>query len=395
MEVYTLDSLLRRRVAHDDFESLIWTERWNDLGDFKLVTKSTLSHRSEFYPGTLLAINNSLRVMVVEETEDTYQDGKHVMTIEGRSLEKILADRAAMQTLNDTSDDPVWQLPGTPLEVAEGMFDYICRDTPFPPALDPGDAIPFLQPGDLLTPGNIPAPTGQIWWEQRPAPLLTAMIDICKAYDFGFRLLRNFDTSELYFEVYTGNDRTTQQSSLTPVIFSPHLDNLDGISEYSSIRDVRNVAYVYSVHGVRTVYAPGYDSSVSGFDRKVLPVDAGLSSSNPPANVQDALEQIGQEELARHNSKRLIDGQITKNTKYVYGVDYDVGDLVELRNQDGITSYKRVTEQIFVFDERGERSYPTFSQGITTENNDWLSLSGDDTTWADYDADTDTHWEDM
>jgi hypothetical protein len=65
--------------------------------------------------------------------------------------------------------------------------------------------------------------------------------------------------------------------------------------------------------------------------------------------------------------------------------------MVEQRNTDGVTNKMRVTEQIFVNDKEGERSYPTLSlfQFINTgswlsweQNQVWADLENNPTTWA-------------
>src|SRR4051794_28580866 len=111
MEVYVLDSLLRRIQVVDRFESLIWTERFSEIGDFEIDIKSTLESRSQFIPGSRLAINNSYRMMEVDTVEDaTTEDGKDVLKVKGHSIERVLQDRIA----TTTTDMSNWDLVGTP-----------------------------------------------------------------------------------------------------------------------------------------------------------------------------------------------------------------------------------------------------------------------------------------
>jgi hypothetical protein len=84
MEVYVLDDLYRRTAVIDNHNSLIWTERFNDVGDFKLEINSTLASRNLFRTGTRLAMNESYRLMVVENVEDgTDADGRNILTVSG------------------------------------------------------------------------------------------------------------------------------------------------------------------------------------------------------------------------------------------------------------------------------------------------------------------------
>lgn len=387
MEVYVLDSLLRRTQVVDKFESLIWTERYSEIGDFEIDLKSTLEARSQFLTGTRLAINSSYRVMTVETVEDvTDADGKEMLKVKGRSLESMLEDRVIKNTLTDTTTDPTWVIDDTPGNVARIMFDHICRDG----ALDLKDKIPFLQPGTIFSAGTIPESTTPIIWQQAPDSLYAAIKSVCDTYDLGFRLVRNFDMSQLYFDIYTGNDRTTRQIVLPQVIFAPNLDNIQSTSELTNIQKSKNVAYVFSTEGYAVVYGENVDPDIDGFDRRVIVVNAYLPAGT--TDVDGALIQAGQEALRQNRASQLFDGEINQYSTYSYGVDYDLGDIVETRNKDGVITYKRVTEQIFVSDAAGERSYPTLTMDMYVGTNTWLDWNNKTTAWIDYDADTTTTW---
>lgn len=388
MEVYVLDSLLRRSEVVDKFESLIWTERFADLGDFELDLKSTLEARSQFTTGTRLAINNSYRVMTVETVEDTTDsEGKQLLKVKGRSLEALLQDRVVKNTLSDLTTEPNWVFTDTPGNIARTMFDHICRDG----VLDLNDKIPFLMPGTIFSEDTLPETETEIRWEQLPDSLFNAIKTLADLYDLGFRLVRNFDMSQLYFDIYSGNDRTTRQTTLPPVIFSVSLDNLQDTTEFSTIENSKNVAYVFSPAGFAVVYGENVDPDIEGFDRRVLVINASdITADNP--DVEAALTQRGTEELSKRRMQTLFDGELNQYAEYKYGVDYQLGDLVELRNKDGIITYKRVTEQIFVCDSTGERSYPTLSLDLFAGVDTWLSWHNKTTAWEDF---TDEFWTDM
>jgi hypothetical protein len=203
-------------------------------------------------------------------------------------------------------------------------------------------------------------------------------------------MLRNGDLTQLYFDIYAGSDRTTAQTTLPPVVFAPELDNLQNTKELTTIDSTKNVAYVYSPAGFAEVYASGVDPAVEGLERRVLVVNASdITSDNP--NVTAALNQRGYQELAKYRVLQAFDGEISQNSQYVYGRDYNLGDLVETRNTDGVTNNMRVTEQIFVEDQNGERSYPTLTLNTFINTGSWLSWTSDK-AWFDFDADTTSVW---
>jgi hypothetical protein len=185
-------------------------------------------------------------------------------------------------------------------------------------------------------------------------------------------MLRNYDTSQLYFDIYTGSNRTTAQTVLPPVIFTPELDNLQNTKELTSIDKAKNVAYVFSPAGFQMVYGLDVDPEVEGFERRVLMVNANdITDENP--DVASALVQRGNEELAKYRTYQAFDGEISQFSQFKYGIHYDLGDVVEMRNVSGVTNNMRVTEQIFVSDREGERAYPTLSLNTFINTGSWLS----------------------
>lgn len=387
MELYTLDPLLRREAVVDRFESLIWTERFQEFGDFQLDIFSTQSTRSLFKTGTRLAMNESNYVMVVETVEDAEDsEGRRKLTVKGRSLESILTDRVAKESLSDLTTSPKWTITLPPADVARKIFHDICVTG----VLDPNDVIPFITEGSFLSPDTILEPIDPITVELDPQPVYDAIVDICNVWTLGFRILRHYDLSELYFDVYSGSNRTSSQTTLPPVIFTPELDNLQNTKELTSVDKAKNVAYVYSPAGFAMVYGLGVDPEVEGFERRVLVVNAtDITSENP--DVPSALAQRGNEELAKYRTYQAFDGEVSQFSQFKYGRDYNLGDLVETRNLSGVTNNMRVTEQIFVSDREGDRSYPTLTLNTFINTGSWLSWLNN-RVWSEL---TDEEWIDQ
>lgn len=353
----------------DKFESLVWTERFQAYGDFILDIHSTQANRSLLKTGTLLAMNNSHYIMTVETVEDSLDaDGRRILSVKGRSLEAILLDRVAKESLSDLTTSPKWVITDEPAEVARKIFHDICVTG----ILDVSDIIPFIVEGTFMPTDTIPEPLDPITVELEPTTVYDAIVDICAVWNLGFRILRYFDTSQLYFDIYSGSDRTTGQTILPAVVFTPELDNLQNTKELSTVDKAKNVAYVYSPAGFLKVYPVGVDPTVDGFERRVLVVNANdVTSSNP--DVPGALLQRGNEALAKNRAYQAFDGEISQHSRYKYGTHYNLGDVVEMRNTDGVTNNMRVTEQIFVSDREGERSYPTLTVNTYINTGSWLS----------------------
>lgn len=476
MDLFVLDSQLRRTAVFDQYESLIWTERFNSAGEFKLVIPASRLSRTILVQGTRLAINESTRVMTIDTVIDRKDsEGRVFLEIEGPSLEDMLNDRTA-RTLVPNSDitDLKWYFDDMlPAAIAREIFDYICVEA----NLDVGDTIPFYTVGNIYPTDTIPEPADTVSMSIKPTTLYEAIRNVCQIYDLGFRLVRNGDESELMFNIYSGNDHTTLQSELPAVIFAPEFDNLNDVSYLTSIAGYKNVANVISPDGSVFAYADGIDPSIAGFERKVLTVDASdiryldraemspapyivttdeaesvkvaqqlttttqfqqdslskltrmqrlypqdivnintvitLAGSplttaqkdyiadardtniafNPTedAILEIILTQKGKEELSKNTSIAAFDGEIPKNSQYLYHRDYELGDLVEIRNGDQATQQMRVTEQIFASDATGDQSYPTLSVKLLITAGSWYAEPTTE-VWDDLTSTTDT-WE--
>jgi hypothetical protein len=387
MEVYILNASLQRDEVVDVFDSLIWTERWQKEGDFELNVNSTPQNKKLFSSGKMLALNESKRIMVAETFEDSISsEGEKSLKITGRSIEKCLYDRVARGAMTSTTVESKWNLNGTPGAIMRKIFHDICVTG----TLSSADVIPFIYEGTLLPASTISESATVIDIPLEPMTVGDALVQIGTQYDLGFRMLRNDDLSQIYFDVYSGSDRTTGQTSLPAVIFSPDLGNLQDTKALVSDAIYKNCAYVFSPVGFKVVWLDGIDPSTTGFDKRILIVMA--EDITDPATADAAMIQRGQAELAKNRQISAFDGEITQYSDYRYGVDYQLGDLIELRNTDGSTNKMRVTEQIFVSDKEGDRNYPTLSvnQFITPgswlswdSNQHWADLSSDMRTWPE------------
>jgi len=370
--VYILNDLLQPEAVVDRFKSLIWTERFRQVGDFEIVTDSTQQNRTLFAEGTLLAMNRSNRVMVVETVEDGLEaDGSSVFNISGRSLESIMEKRTTRRdnllTGGIVSDK--WEITDTPGNILRKIFDDICRTN----TVIPQDNIPFLVTGSLYPASSIPEPTEIITANIGKGNVYEATEKLAGQYGLGFRLTRNPSTFKLQYDIYSGSDRTTGQTAFSPVVFSPTLENLTSVKQLRSIETYYNVAYVTGKNGSLVVYAAEADANISGFDRRVMMADATDITLSAGTALTTALTQRGQEALAMQKMIEAVDGEIPQTSKARYDVEYTLGDLVEIQTASGAVQRMRATEQIFIDDEQGERAYPTLESELFITPGSWFA----------------------
>ena len=74
------------------------------------------------------------------------------------------------------------------------------------------------------------------------------------------------------------------------------------------------------------------------------------------------LSQHGKEEIKKATETIQFNGEILNSNAYTYGVDYNLGDVVQVINEYGITGTAMITEITEVEDETGYSIYPTLSE---------------------------------
>lgn len=279
------------------------------------------------------------------------------------------------------------RVSGLPMDIVRALVAAYCIDG----YLDSTDIIPLLALGDIYPIGTNSEPTNEITVDLNISTMYDLVKQLCEVYGMGFRIVRNNEQGEILFSVYSGDNKTTNQTLQDPVVFDSSLDNLLSDTEYISVKDVKNVAYVYAPNGFAIVYSGLADSTSSGLDKRVLHVDASDITLSPGYALDNQLLLRGQQALAEHRTLLAFDGEIPTFGEYIYDVDYKLGDLVEVRNADGYTDQKRVTEQIFSDDVQGEKSYPTLSSELVITPGSWMAW---DTTETWDDLPIDLTWDD-
>lgn len=392
MDLYTLTPNFLADKNIEKFVSAIWTERYSSAGDCQLVVPATDSNLEMLQEGTFLALRGSDEVMILE----TQSIENKLLTVVGKDLLDFLNERQAWfkNPAYDPSDDPE---PDPQSRVADLTLD----------TMKPGEFISHVV--DISVINTVPFATdwvdANITWADEEIPSLTlgaidtsdiakrltatigplyeSIQQLAEKEGVGISLyLESADPDTGYslkFKTYRGVNRASDQTDNPLIRLSPDFETISGLKEVHSIADWKNVAYVF-FQGVVTKHLADPDVDPEGFDRRVLLTNAegepvgrkytgrpmpGLSYGQviPPGPTEIAAfrAQNAKDALANHNYIRTIDGETSPHNEYKFGVDYGLGDILELEGVTGNLSKARVTEYIRSQDQNGEKEYPTIS----------------------------------
>jgi hypothetical protein len=342
----------------DTFSSFIWTDRYQEYGDFELYLPMSQEYIEMLRAGYYIQNALSGHTMLIEKFEiSTDSNDGSMLTVSGRSLESILDRRILEDTynLNGTLEDCIAQL----------LYDCIISPSNSKRTIE---NFRFKVSGD----SRIEAISVDTQYE-RGDNLYDTIEEICKDKDVGFQVYLDED-NDFVFQLYKGLDHTYEQDDRPYIVFSPDFDNLISSSYIEDYTEYKNVTVVDGEATSDTDDTPKTITvgTITGLDRRESYTSAsGVTSKNDDDTTMSnseyyaLLEQKGNESLKEDLYSVECDGQMEAEVEYVYRNDFDMGDLVQVRNEWGIESNATITEFIMSQSDTGFEQYPTF-----TVNND-------------------------
>lgn len=347
MDLYTVNlQTMDADELIEDYESLIWTERYSSWGDFKLTVLDTAAVFSnlkvqQYYLRT--SLSNHL-MMVETVSKKGRRRGRTLLEITGRSLEHFLQYRTNLSYFNQ---DPE-RVTGSPSAIANYIVNRYCID---PVTAGAGSVIPGLTvaPPVSGTSMTLHVPRKDIY---------SIVKEIAEANDLGFRI----GAYDMAFSMYDAMDYS-DPAGFTYVEMSPDTDSLKDIGTLESVANYKNHAVVIGAKTFVNVFTPGLVGTPGGLDRRTIIVDAkDIGGSDPPTTIdQDraALTLRGLEALKGENKYvHLIDGDLREDTYVPY---LQLGNVVMAKDSYGTRSRVRVTEMITSMDATGFKRAPTFT----------------------------------
>jgi hypothetical protein len=392
MDLYTLTKAFLPKDQVDEFVSAIWTERYSVAGDTELVVQATPENLAKFAPGTFLALRGTKEVMELK----TVSIEKNLAKIKGFALPRYLNERVAWfrnPNAGVSASDRIADYSQI-AKLGEFLADVVNKSVINPVAFTgeflaanlnwTQETIPGLSLGAVDASGAAERLT------LSAGPLYDSLARLAEPGGVGQTVYLDSATElgySLKYTTYRGKDRTSTQDVNKKILLSPNLETVNGLKEVRSNELYKNVCYVYYQGIVSTHYADPALPVPEGFDRRTMVVnpdkepvgrpivrrewdnlsggqrfyDVGSVMYVGPAEIAAFRAQVAKDAFANNNYIMAIDGQTNPNNEYVYGVDYGLGDLIELQGLTGAISKARVTEHIRSQDQYGEKSYPTIS----------------------------------
>lgn len=348
MELLVLDTELKELEILDSFESLIWTDRYCESGDFEIYHKVDERLFNILQPGRYLWNNETEHVMIIEnrKIETDAENGDHII-ITGRSLESLLTRRI------------VWRKTVLSGNLQNGIKKLLNENIIFP-------EDPKRQIQNFIFEDSIDAAITDLQVDAQFTydNLYDVIHKLCIANGIGFKITLS-NENKFIFKLYSGKDRSYNQLINPYVVFSEKFENLIQTNYMEATSNTKNVTLIAGEgegESRKTIVL----GNVSGLERREMHTDARDLSQTVDGVVlseEDYIAQLSQrglEDLAEHVEEKSFEGSVDTSQMFKFGQDFFLGDIVQIINKYGIGARARITEITYSQSTSGIETYPTF-----------------------------------
>ncbi len=365
MDLYVLNTNFERVEIIDSYESLIWTDRFREEGDFELYCFPAKRFIDNCQIDYYLENSESEHLMIIEGrkiTTDVDDGDRFVVT--GKSLESILNRRVIWKDVK--KNGPIQTVVQQLLNEAIITPELASRKIP---------NFVFISNSDPIVEGV------SITKEFKIGENLYEVIEtLCEENNLGFKVTLSAD-KKFQFMLYAGEDRSYDQNENPYVVFSPEFDNVI-TSEYSYSKEKYKNVCLVEASDKNNNKVSAYAGDTEGLTRREMYIDGNDvpnedDSENPyPADVfKSMLVNRAKKELISYDPKEVFEGEVDASRIFVFREDFELGDILQVANAYGMDGPSLVSEIIWSYDVDGYSCYPTFEAKNTVED-DTLFYNG-------------------
>lgn len=328
---YVLDSASGRAVLgliDQSWEKLSYTRRYFGMDTFELTINRSRLWADQIQTGRLLYLpDEGNRIFLIEQVQEV-QEGSLAndeMTVTGRSLEGIaMAERLVIPPAGQDYDKQ------TAVKSETAIKHYV-TDHASASATDANRRIPGLVVIASAARGNTITVSG------RYQTVFDLVNQIGLMEGIGWEILYNPTLDQFEFDIVVGTDRSAS------VFFDFAFETLEKWEELDSIVESKTLALVagQGEGSDRDVVVRYQGAMPTGFARR----EAFIDARDIEKGGTTELNARGDSFLAAAAKETRLEATIHQYGSFKYGPDWDMGDIVLIRNQErGISYSARVIE---------------------------------------------------
>lgn len=364
MELAVLNSSFKRKRPVENWNSLIWTERYSKNGEFQMVSHNIaevldlLPLGDPLDPPTVVSIEDSTVPMIVETHKiEKDKEGIQKIVTSGRSFETVLDRRQAIykQAFADPAGTEVAGVKRIPKtfsanNAAVAAYEVI-KDIVVDGDLSSDDVIPEIT---LLN--SVGGAGTAVDYPVEPKELYAWAIETLALGHYGLRAELSVLTT-IALIIYEGIDRSSGDDAVT---FDVALEQFDQASYLLSQAGHKNVMITSAKE--RMEFATLLGAQPQGLARRVgfQNLETEITVPNTTVGLSASLTNKGKVALSDLLPVALFSGGVSQDIGAGYNSTYSLGDKVKLQGEYGLSQVARVAEFVRTQDTTGSKAYPTF-----------------------------------
>lgn len=374
MKFYIFNRDLELKGILDTFTSLRWIRRYSKTGEFELYCTLNTNTLELLKRENIIFKRDDIEAGYIQTRQlKIGEDGQEYLEVKGKFLTNYLDRRISWDRVN-----------------FEGKTEELMRELVNCNAINPTN--PNRKIPNLIL-GNLKGFTEDIKYQNSFGNIIERLENVSNTNNLGYRNLLDIKNRKILFDVYKGVNRTINNGTIAPCIFSRDFENILEQEYMDSLNNYRNTTLIAGA-------GEGKDRKITsiengkGLDRYELYVDARdiqdteekkkiVKETDEGGNITEHEEteeveipwerykplliQRGKEKLEECQEIQTFDSKINVLGNNKYKVDFDLGDIVTVVDKNwGIRIDTRITEIEEVYEEKGLEVNITFGNNIPT-----------------------------
>lgn len=375
MELYIFNRDLELKGILENYTSLRWIRRYYKTGEFEL--------QCALNPTTLDLLKRENVIYKKGDTEAGYIetrqlkmgiDGQELLEVKGKFLTNYLDRRISWDRVNFS-----------------GKTETLMRKLVLENAINPTNIDRKI---DNLILGDLKGFTEDIKYQKSFGNVMECLENTSNTSNLGYKNILDIKNRKIVFDIYKGVDRSINNGTIAPCIFSRDFENILEQEYMDSLNNYRNTTLIAGA-GEGSARKITSIENGKGLDRYELYVDARdiedkeekkkmvvdrdeegkvtgeheetIDVEIPWERYKPLLLQRGKEKLEECQEIQTLDSKVNTQGNNVYKKDFDLGDIVTVVDKRWkLRIDTRITEIEEIYEEKGLEVNVTFGNNIPT-----------------------------
>lgn len=377
-DVLVYDDNWELQSVVDNYESLVWTDKAKECGDFELYMYYDPDLWNMIKLGTFLRIQDSEHTMMVNKRDlkDTFEDAPR-MIFTGKSMEYITARRVVYKQIDVT---------GTPGDIVNKLLDENCIEGPNLQQFAPDPTNPSKKyrgiTGLYRDVSNWQQELGpnQISQQYLGQNIYEAISELVKTYSspMCYLFVHHTDDNKWRWRLGTGIDRSWNQGNNDWVTFSSDFNNLKSSEFAQDNEKYANAFYVTGAdpgdgkprmtipieRAIDNTPQGGFISGTKRIEKWIDGSNVKLKDDNnhdvPMQTYMNELQSYGYASMREYVTETSFTGDVDPNVQWTYMRDYYIGDIVNVIDDMGNGAMCAINGMTVTSDKNGIVIVPDF-----------------------------------